>query len=46
VRGSHHCYVKEGRTDLLVVPVHGNSDLKVGLQRRLMKQAGLLEEDL
>jgi len=34
-----------GNPDLLVIPVHGNSDLKVGLQRRLMKLAGLTDND-
>jgi predicted RNA binding protein YcfA (HicA-like mRNA interferase family) len=28
------------------VPVHGNKDLKKGLQADLMKQAGLTEDDL
>jgi predicted RNA binding protein YcfA (HicA-like mRNA interferase family) len=46
VRGGHHCYVKPGRTDLLVIPIHGNIDLKTGLQHKLMKQAGLTEDDL
>jgi predicted RNA binding protein YcfA (HicA-like mRNA interferase family) len=35
-----------GRADLLVIPIHGNTDLKGGLQRKLMKQSGLVEEDL
>jgi predicted RNA binding protein YcfA (HicA-like mRNA interferase family) len=30
----------------LSVPVHGNRDLKTGLQRSLMKQAGIQEEEL
>jgi predicted RNA binding protein YcfA (HicA-like mRNA interferase family) len=43
-RGSHHLY---GRgTERIVIPIHGNRALKTGLQHDLMKQAGLLEEDL
>jgi predicted RNA binding protein YcfA (HicA-like mRNA interferase family) len=44
VRGSHHLY---GRgADRLVTPIHGNVPLKIGLQRDLMKQAGIAEADL
>jgi predicted RNA binding protein YcfA (HicA-like mRNA interferase family) len=44
VAGSHHHY---GRgTDRVVIPVHGNRSLKLGLQRDLMKHAGLTEDDL
>lgn len=45
VRGSHHIYQKEGFSPL-PVPVHGNKTLGTGLQKDLMKQAGLTEEDL
>jgi len=31
---------------LYPVPVHGNDDLKIGLQRAIMKLAGISEEDL
>jgi predicted RNA binding protein YcfA (HicA-like mRNA interferase family) len=44
VRASHHLYGKEGHR--IVIPIHGNQTLKVGLQRDLMKQAGLTEDDL
>ncbi|MEM9414385.1 MAG: type II toxin-antitoxin system HicA family toxin [Planctomycetota bacterium] len=37
VNGSHHIYTKSGRTERLVIPVHGNQSLKIGLQRSLMK---------
>jgi predicted RNA binding protein YcfA (HicA-like mRNA interferase family) len=44
ISGSHHIY---GRgTNRVVVPVHGNETLKIGLQRDLMKLAGLTEADL
>ena len=43
-RGSHHLYGKGERR--IVVPIHGNRALKIGMQRDLMKQAGLTEDDL
>jgi predicted RNA binding protein YcfA (HicA-like mRNA interferase family) len=46
INGSHHIYVKEGRMERLVIPIHGHHDLKAGLQRSLMKLAGLRDEDL
>lgn len=44
IRGSHHLYGRGSAR--IVVPVHGNEALKMGLQRDLMKQAGLIDEDL
>lgn len=46
VQGSHHIYYKLGETTRISVPIHGNKDLKIGLLRHFMKQAGLSEEDL
>ena len=44
VRGSHHLY---GRgAERIVIPVHGNQALKAGLQRDLIKQAGIRDDDL
>ena len=44
VHGSHFLY---GRgMERIVIPVHGNKTLKTGMQRDLMKQAGLTEDDL
>ena len=43
---SHFIYAKEGRSATISVPVHGNRDLKKGLQADLMKQAGLTDADL
>lgn len=37
INGSHHICVKSDRTERLVLPIHGNQDLKAGLQRALMK---------
>ncbi|NET56311.1 MAG: type II toxin-antitoxin system HicA family toxin [Symploca sp. SIO2E6] len=46
VTGSHHIYSKEGINFILSIPVHGNRDLPIGILRRLLKDAGLTEEDL
>lgn len=46
INGSHHIYTKEGSTVRISVPVHGNQTLKLGLQRHLMKLAGIDERDL
>lgn len=41
INGSHHIYAKAGSPVRISVPVHGNESLKAGLQRHLMKLAGL-----
>ena len=46
VKGSHNIYCKPGNTVRLSVPIHGNQTLKVGLLHKLMKTAGLREEDV
>ncbi len=46
VRGSHHAYHKPGKPTTIIVPVHGNKDLKAGTQHGIMKDAGLTEDDL
>jgi predicted RNA binding protein YcfA (HicA-like mRNA interferase family) len=46
IQGSHHIYGKAGVNVRLTVPVHGNQTLKIGLQKHLMKQAGITENDL
>jgi predicted RNA binding protein YcfA (HicA-like mRNA interferase family) len=43
VSGSHHIYGKPGSIVRLSVPVHGNSPLKIGLLRHLLKKAELEE---
>jgi predicted RNA binding protein YcfA (HicA-like mRNA interferase family) len=40
VTGSHHHFRLSGRPDLITVPVH-RGDLKTGLLRAILKQAGL-----
>jgi len=44
ISGSHHLY-GQGK-ERIALPVHGNTTLKKGLQRDLMRQAGLSEKDL
>ena len=46
VSGSHHIFVMAGRRERIVIPIHGNRPLKIGLLRTLMKIAELEEGDL
>ncbi|MBP0028198.1 type II toxin-antitoxin system HicA family toxin [Roseofilum sp. Guam] len=46
VKGSHHIYQHSETEQIVVVPVHGNKDLKIGTLKALMKATELLEEDL
>ena len=46
VTGSHHVFVMAGRNLRITVPVHGNRDLKAGLQSAIMKLAGIREDEL
>jgi predicted RNA binding protein YcfA (HicA-like mRNA interferase family) len=46
VTGSHRIFVKAGKNIRLTVPVHGNRDLKIGLQRAIMRIAGIKEGEL
>lgn len=46
IKGSHHVYTKEGRTERVVIPIHGNQVLKIGLQRSLMKIIPVSEDEL
>jgi predicted RNA binding protein YcfA (HicA-like mRNA interferase family) len=45
IRSSHHRYEKAGHAPV-TVPVHAGQTLKIGLQRAIMKAAGLTENDL
>jgi len=45
-RSSHHVYKHPDSTETISVPVHGNHDIPTGMQRRLMRQAGLSDDDL
>ncbi len=46
ISGSHHVYIKKGRIERVVIPIHGNRTLKTGLQRSLMKIIPVAENDL
>lgn len=46
VNGSHHIYAKQGNVLRISVPVHGDSALKVGLQKQIMKMAEIGEAEL
>jgi predicted RNA binding protein YcfA (HicA-like mRNA interferase family) len=43
VKGSHHVFIKAGRRERIVIPIHGNQPLKIGFLRALMKIAELSE---
>ena len=45
-KGSHHAYQHPGNPNTIIVPVHGNKDLKPGTQHAIMKDASLTEDDL
>lgn len=45
IQGSHQIYGKLGHTDKISVPIHGNQSLKKGLQRYLVKQADISDDD-
>ena len=44
--GSHHVNYEEGRRERLVIPIHGNESLKIGLLRNLMKIIPVSGEEL
>ena len=46
INGSHHIYIKPGNTIRITVPVHANKSLKLGLQKSMMKIAGIKDSDL
>ncbi|MGQ0674712.1 MAG: type II toxin-antitoxin system HicA family toxin [Rhodospirillales bacterium] len=46
IQGSHHIYGKLGSPVRLSIPIHGNRPLKTGLQRHLLKLAGIDTETL
>ena len=45
VKGSHHILIRPGHRFHLSVPVHGDSPLKRGLLRQLIRAAGLTIEE-
>jgi len=41
-----HIYRKEGRTERVSVPIHGNQPLKRGLHMHLLKLAGIDPDEI
>ena len=46
INGSHHIYAKSGSNLRISVPVHGDTALKIGLQKQLMKMTNIDESEL
>lgn len=46
IKGSHHIYNRNDDEPSLSIPVHAGKNLRPGLQRDLMGQAGLTDKDL
>lgn len=46
INGSHHIYAKTESNLRISVPVHGDSALKIGLQKQIMKIADIDESEL
>lgn len=42
ISGSHHIFTKPDSEARIVVPVHGNKEIKTGLLKAILKTAGLL----
>jgi predicted RNA binding protein YcfA (HicA-like mRNA interferase family) len=39
--GSHHKYGKIGNPAILIIPIHGNKPLRIGILSKILKDAGL-----
>ena len=46
IHGSHHIYARSGSVVRISVPVHGNTPLKRGLQKHLMRLAEIDQSEL
>jgi predicted RNA binding protein YcfA (HicA-like mRNA interferase family) len=46
IHGSHHIFTKPGHRERIVIPIHGNQPLKIGLLKHQMKIAGIAESEL
>ncbi|MCX7102520.1 MAG: type II toxin-antitoxin system HicA family toxin [Methylobacter sp.] len=46
IRGSHHIYAHPDKMEILTFSVNANQDLKIGTLSKLLKDAGLTEQDL
>ncbi len=45
-KGSHHIFTQVGRMERVVIPIHGNKSLKIGLLKSLMKIIPVSEDEL
>jgi len=45
-KGSHHIYAKAGNPARISMPIHGDSPLKIGLLKHLMRVAEIDESEL
>jgi len=46
IRGSHYIFLKEGQDAVISVPVHGKLMLKPGVQHGILKDAGIIWEEV
>jgi predicted RNA binding protein YcfA (HicA-like mRNA interferase family) len=46
INGSHYIFSHAEKTEIISVPVHKNDNLKIGLQKKLMGIAEIVEDDL
>lgn len=46
INGSHHVYKKEGKEELIVIPVHKNQELKAGLLKSILRIAEIDESEI
>ncbi|MGT2925022.1 type II toxin-antitoxin system HicA family toxin [Streptococcus caviae] len=42
VKGSHHHFKKDGLPYIVTIPIHGNQSVKTGLEKKILKDLGLL----
>ncbi|EMC19631.1 type II toxin-antitoxin system HicA family toxin [Streptococcus mutans] len=42
VRESHHDFKKDGVPYIVTIPIHGNKVLKIGLEKKLLRDLNLL----
>jgi len=46
IKSAHHTFQRPGNANTVIVPVHGNEDLKPGAQRGIMRDAGKRRPDV
>jgi len=46
IKGSYHIFLKDGRRERIVIPIHGSQPLKIGLLHALLKIADLNEDEI